>query len=300
MKYVKPALTRDKQIELLERRGMDCSNRALVEHSLKHISYYRLRAYWMPYEVPAVDEGDHAFREATKFEDVLALYEFDRHLRLLLIDAIERIEVSFRTSWSQTMALRHGPHGYLQTNLHDQRQHSYLLDILQEEISRSKDTFIKHYTSKYTEPVDPPIWMVSELLSLGQLSKWYKALKPRADQKAIAKPYGLDDRVLGSFLHHLTHIRNICAHHGRLWNRQFTVTLRLPKTPTDLSINFNQDKYAQRRVYNTLVLVNRLMCIISPNSEWKQHLVSLIEDTPQVKPHVMGFPENWRNLMIWA
>ena len=89
---------------------------------------------------------------------------------------------------------------------------------MSDEIERSRDTFIDHYRRKYLDPKLPPIWMVAEIMSLGQLSKWMGNLKLRTDRSAIAKPYGLDESVLVSLAHHLTYVRNICAHHGRLWN----------------------------------------------------------------------------------
>ncbi|MEW6168107.1 MAG: Abi family protein [Pseudomonadota bacterium] len=62
------------------------------------------------------------------------------------------------------------------------------------------------------------------MLSLGQLSRWYQLLRPISLRSKIARTYGLDQQVLESLLHHLTYIRNLCAHHGRVWNRELTIT----------------------------------------------------------------------------
>ena len=114
MKFEKPAVSVPDQIELLKRRGMIVGDEAQAQHYLSFISYYRLRAYWLPFEVPAANNGDHAFRDGTTFEDVLTLYIFDRELRLLVLDAIERVEVALRAQWAHHMAMTYGPHGYLE------------------------------------------------------------------------------------------------------------------------------------------------------------------------------------------
>ena len=117
MKYAKPALSLDEQIDQLARRGMHIPDRESATHTLRHINYYRLRAYWLPFEIPSEVGGDHTFRPGTAFPDAVALYAFDRRLRLLVMDAIDRFEVSLRTRWAHVLAMRHGPHCYLDVNL---------------------------------------------------------------------------------------------------------------------------------------------------------------------------------------
>ena len=113
MKFSKPATSIPDQIALLSKRGMIIEDEVAARHYMRFISYYRLRAYWLPFEVPAEEDGDHAFRDGTRFEDVLTLYIFDRELRLLVLDAIERVEIALRAQWAHYMAMTHGPHGYL-------------------------------------------------------------------------------------------------------------------------------------------------------------------------------------------
>ena len=134
-------------------------------------------------------------------------------------------------------------------------------------------------------------------MSFGQLSKWLENLKYRADQKEIAAPYGLDPMVLGSFLHHLTHIRNLCAHHSRLWNRRLTFTMRLPRNPRHIVGWFNPA--AERNLYNTLVMLTYLLGVIAPHSSWKGRLKTLMAECPKAHPSAMGFPTEWEKLQVW-
>lgn len=298
MKFTKPALSIEQQLDLLVRRGMVVADRASALQYLEHISYYRLRAYWLPREVPAANEGDHAFQPGISFESVLDLYSFDRKLRLLVLDAIERVEVSLRTRWAYVMALRYGPHAHLDAaQFREATLHAKYLARLKEELDRSNETFVIHYRKKYTDPGLPPLWGISELLTFGQLSLWFQNIKEGAARVEIAKPYGLDEQIIGSFAHHLSYVRNVCAHHMRLWNREATIGMKLPARPDWLGNTFN---HAQpKRLYNTLVMLAYMLNAISPASRWRTHLLDLLHEHPAVNQNEMGFPADWRNAAFW-
>jgi abortive infection bacteriophage resistance protein len=297
-KFAKPALTLQKQIELLKRRGLTVHDDKLAAHYLQHISYYRLRAYWLPFEIDAEKDGDHAFAEGTTFAKVVDLYVFDRKLRLLLMDAIERIEVSLRGAWAHHLALKYGSHAYLdRTIFSDQHDHAKALLSVREEIGRSRETFIDHYQSTYNDPVDPPLWMVAEVMSFGALSKWLADLKYHADRQAIAKVYGIDEKVLRSFTHHISQIRNICAHHSRLWNKKFTVTMVIPKFPAALRLAMS-DK-GDRKLYNAIAMIGYMMRVIAPASDWRKQIVALLNEHRDVDLAQMGFPADWRDRPAW-
>ncbi|WP_244639629.1 Abi family protein [Aureimonas endophytica] len=277
---------------------MEVPDKAKAEHYLRHVSYYRLRAYWLPFEDTAEAPGDHKFRPGTSFDDALSLYVFDRQLRLHVMDAIERIEVSFRGAWAYHLAMKYGPHGYLDPALYDRADHyAKAMNGLLEEVERSRDTFIVHYRHKYDDPPQPPVWMTAEILSLGQLSKWFGNLKFRSDRQAISKDFGLDERVLVSIVHHLTYVRNICAHHGRLWNKQFIVTMTIPNSPVSLKLAMNPAE--KRRLYNTLVAVGHLIEIIAPGTGWRWHLIELLNSCPLADPASMGLPNDWQHRPSW-
>lgn len=297
MKFAKPAISIDDQITLLRRRGMIVDDEATTRHYLSHISYYRLRAYWLPFEIPA-SNGDHALTPGTRFEDVLALYVFDRQLRLMVMDAVERIEVAIRAHWAHHMAMTYGAHGYLdQVHYAHVSRHAGAVADLTKEFQRSRDTFAEHYRSKYSSPALPPVWMAAELMSFGLLSKFLSDLKRRTDRQAIARPFGLDEKVLTSFAHHMSHVRNICAHHGRLWNRRFTIRMSIPRYPAWLAVAMHASD--SRKFHNTLVMLDHLLEIIAPDTGWKGRLLKLIGDTPIASPEAMGFPDSWQTRGFW-
>lgn len=236
MRFDKPFQTIQQQIEILTKRGLIIDEDA--EHYLKHLNYYRLSGYWLPFQK---DTKTHLFNSNTKFSDVLNLYTFDREFRLLLLDAIERIEVSIRTHWAYYFSKEYGPHAYLDCHLSNNVQwHAQNLLLLEKERQRSDEQFIKHFDSNNNTP---PIWAICEVMSLGLLSRWLKSLKPSSCRNEIGHSYGLDYGVLISFIEHLTYLRNLCAHHSRVWNRKMIKTMKVPHSkPKNLISSFNNEK----------------------------------------------------------
>lgn len=300
MKFSKSPKSFDEQIDLLIARGMEITDPAQAVHYLAHINYYRLEAYWLPFEI---SRSPHQFKEGTTFDAVLNHYLFDRELRLHLLDAIERLEVSFRTQWAYHISRNYGPHGYL-ANTQGLRKDErlFLNDIkdLKSHIDRSDEVFIKHYRNTYDEHL-PPAWVSCEVISLGLLSRLYSNLRAYKVRRAIAATYEMDESFLEGFLEHLTYVRNLCAHHSRLWNRHLTKKMPLPKgKPAGLkdSIYVDDANKTEHKIYNTLVVIQHLMTIICPSSTWANQLLELIEHH-NIDHKPMGFPVNWQALPIW-
>jgi len=269
IKYAKPFLTIKQQITQLKSRGMYFKNESNAAFYLANLNYYRLSAYWLPFEE---DHESHTFREDTTFERVLELYIFDRELRLLMLDAIERIEVSVRTKFAYEISQKYGSHAHLDESIFKSLPHyKKTLSKLKNEIYRSKEPFIKHFKEKYSEEF-PPIWASVELMTLGQVSNWFSLVKLRQDRQLIAREYGVDEKVLASFLHHLTIIRNICAHHSVLWNKKLTLEFVIPK---NMQEQYNKED--KRKLFNTFVMIAYLLDKISGDNHWIERLETLID-----------------------
>ena len=192
MRFNKTPKTIDEQIQLLQSRGMEIDDIEQARHYLSHINYYRLAGYWIPFEI---NHETHEFKTGTNFNQVISLYDFDRELRLIILDMIERIEVSFRTQLAYFMAHYHGSHSYLDSSLARRSQYwKDNLKSLKREISQSDELFIQHYQNKYTDPPYPPVWSVCEIMSFGLLSRWFKNLRPMKTRKAISAIYQLDNK----------------------------------------------------------------------------------------------------------
>ena len=289
------------QITLLESRGLIVADKASAAFYLSQINYYRFSAYCLPFEQ---DHIAHQFRSSTAFDDVLNLYIFDRELRLLVLDAIERIEVSLRTQMAYHLAHNHNcTHPHLCPELFfNPVQYGNCISKLEGDIKRSREEFIKHLTGKYEE-LQPPIWAVVELMTMGQLSKWFSNIQTRKDRQSISQIYQLDEKIMCSFCEHLSLVRNHAAHHARLWNRDFTKIPMLPRQGEAELINSlytttGNDRQL-RKLYNTFVMLAYLMNIVCGENHWTDRLKSLIArhatDTSK-----MGFPADWQSRPIWS
>lgn len=294
MRYAKPPLTLDQQVELLQSRGLHVADVENAKAYLSHINYYRLRGYWLPFEQA---HDPHVFRPGVSFDDVLKLYVFDRELRLLIMDAIERVEVSMRANWAYHLAHEHGSHAHMNSALFNSPFWRAAIHRLTGEVIASREVFIKHYCRTYSVPQLPSIWSVSEIMSLGTLSRWYKSLKPPRTRRLISGTYNIDEEVLGSVLHHLSYLRNLCAHHNRVWNRQMTVITKLPRSKPYAvvgALNFQ----AERQLYNSLVILGWMAQIASPETTWKIRVLDLIEEY-DADTVAMGFPHNFKKCAFW-
>lgn len=292
--YTKKATTYAEQIRILRDRGMEISDEDQAAFALKHFNYYRLAAYWLPFED---DHATHSFQAGTSFDDVLALYEFDRKLRILTLDILERVEVSVRAQWAYRLGHLHGAHAHLDPALAQNRRHwQQNKDDLKKEVTRSEEVFIQHLTGTYEEEL-PPVWAVCEVMSLGLLSRWYANLKPMHTRKLIADTYGVDEAVFSSWLHHLSVVRNICAHHSRFWNRDFARVRpsRSQNKPAILKNQFTSDN----KPYNSLLILLHLSDIVAPRDEWRRKLLDLLEAGDSRNLTDMGFPEDWKQRDIW-
>jgi len=301
--YCKPALTIDQQLDLLAARGLAVPDRDKARHYLHYIGYYRLSGYFLTFQHSTPGTVLHAFKPGVTFKDVLDVYIFDRELRLLVMDAIERIEVAFRACLSNTMSENHGPHWFMNPgHFVPKFKHAELLDKVKRQTYHAsvtpprnhprREAFIHHYYETYCHPDLPPSWMVLEVMSLGTLSTIYASLASRDMQKSICKLFGINHLVMESWLHTLTYLRNLCAHHARLWNRQFSIKPMVMKA-YQRQLGRNATFYAQA------AMLYVLMYIIADGSKWQHRLAELLDKHPNVFIGTMGFPERWQEDPFW-
>jgi len=288
-KFNKPPLTLDQHINLLISRGLIINDQTLVKDYLQFIGYYRLSAYFIPFQTVDNKSEPHQFKPNTTFENVLDLYIFDRKLRLLFLDAIERIEVAIKAIISNTITLKYNnAYWFLNEKLFNKYfQHQKFLAEIQKEINQAKksELFIKNYYQKYNNPNYPPSWMLMELLSLGTVSTIYKYLNLEL-KKEIAQVLSIPYIILESWLHSLSYTRNICAHHSRLWNRTFTIKPKIIK-------KFKQNIPNNDKLLAQILIVIYLLKKITNQSHWLDNFKALTQEYPQIKLSSMGIPQNW-------
>lgn len=325
--FDKPAIDIHAQLALLKQRGLIIQDEDKALCFLEAVSFFRLTPYMRSFQQP--EDSNHAFKTGTRLRDLTRLYDFDRRLRLLVMDAIERIEVASRATISNHMGPVHGAHWYLEQRLfHDDYRHQELLDGIRRKQEkarqdhqrecrrieaskasperkehlvnqRAKESYARHYALNYNQPDLMPAWAAMEELTFGDLSHLFKGLKRDADRKAIGRLLGLPGPLLQSWLHTLTSIRNICAHHSRLWNRELGIRPELPKTVGFLWPQYLQQPGPHARTSTVLSILNLLMRRVSPHTSWDRRLHQLLSDFPEINLQAMGFPSSWKEDPFW-
>lgn len=297
-RYSKPPLNFDEQLNQLITRGLVVKNKQLALSTLSTISYYRLSAYWYPFKKRNADRTvTNIFIPNTTFEECLNLYEFDRKLRLLVLDAIERVEVAIRTKIIYFLAHNYGAFGHSNSsNFHVSFDHKKWSQDTLKEVNRSKDEFILHYQKEYLDFPILPIWMLTEIMSLGNLSVLYSGMK-NSDKACISKKFNVHYKTLFHWLHTLTYIRNICAHHSRLWNREFGIRPEKLKDKEWLPpITPRSD-----RIFYILLILRFLLKVTDNGNDWMEKINLLISPFTQKRAYraAMGIPENWQEHPLW-
>jgi len=327
MAYLKPWRSYEDQLDLLISRGLEVTDRPKALEYLKRIGYYRLSGYWFPFRersgalVLLDDRGRKparpnkvesialdSFKPGATFENAVKLYVFDKQLRLLALDALERIEIALRVDISHTLG-KLDRFAYLRADLFHpafshqldkdsgvSRHHDWLGKHAQL-ISRSKEEFVRHNKAKYGLPL--AIWVVCEVWDFGTMSKLFAGMREQ-EQDVISIKYGISDgRIFASWLRSLNYLRNVCAHHSRLWNRNIVDQPRLPTAEEVAWVaQFEHYPHAKARCYLLLCLTRHLLRVVNPNSTWPGRVQAILRSFPDLR-HLglslaaMGVPDDW-------
>ena len=313
--YNKPPLTYKEQVLLLKSRGVSFAEEQEAEKHLANISYYRLSAYMLPYKMKVEGDIVDQFKEGTTWEMIYRLYAFDRKLRLIVFDAIERLEIAIRTQIIYQLSHKYGSHWQDNADIFHPETTKTLRDgrnvtfdaygeiqrHIKEQLHNNKaEVFIKHYRSKYDRPVNPPSWMSVEIMYFNHLSRICTGLKKRADINGIASYFALPPQTFCSWLHAINYLRNLCAHHARLWNRDMNIIPEKLLFSKSLDWISNPDTVQRSKAYYFFCMLNYLLQTANPTSPFKQRLIDLLEEYKDVASlNAMGFPQNWRDEKLW-
>ena len=301
---------------------MTVANAVNARHALEEIGYYRLSAYWYPFR----ESGNYTdlaskkvhtavydnFRSDADFDLIMDLYVFDRAMRVLVMDALERLEVSFRTRISLVMGkynpCAHRMKKYLHRKFagrvkpNGMTKHQEWLKIIHDKFSKSKEEFAKHFKEKYPLS-DLPIWISVELWDFGTLSHFFAGLEYK-DRTTIASYYGIGDPdILESWLRCINDIRNLCAHHSRLWNRPLVSQPIWPKAGAIPRLDHAASTHSLTRLYAALCIIRFLLTKINPTSTWHdrlKHQVSALPTNARFDEHSAGFTTAWQNEPLWS
>ncbi len=294
MKYTKPPLTHAEQLDLLISRGLSITDRKQTEKLLNQVGYYRLSAYCIPFEIVR-----HQFKASTHINSIQQLYEFDRQLRFLLNEALEVLEIAFRSLIAHFLTQKYGPFAHENKSIfYHTFDHLMWISKVHEEANRSKETFISHYKKTYENFPQLPLWISVEIMSLGTLSQIFSGLL-KIDQNEISLKINLHSSVLKSWLHTLTYTRNMCAHHSRIWNRELAIAMIIPtKDPRWTGINTRRIASV---IYAISTLLKKLEIHNSIQEKWHTDISQLLNISLDIENanEIMGSSDNWKYLQTF-
>lgn len=297
----------DEHIKYLQQKGMTFPDKEAATDLFSRVSYSRLKYYWR--DLIEVD-SDGVFKVGTTFSTIIGRYAFDHQLRVILFDAIETIEVALRAKIIDHMSKAAG-NGlwYLDSNLFEdkQRHQDFVLD-LKYEFERSTEPFAKKYISEHPDwdcdslsGDNPDAWLIIEVATFGTLSKMYKNLKSQLPQRsAVANDFGLySSKDFSNWIEVISLMRNIVAHHSRLWNRSLGKKIIDPKGKRNAWLNGELTEIQKKKPYAVICAIAFLCKAVNfqhgfPNAV--KHLCSVYPDIPLAR---YGFPIRWEKEPLW-
>jgi abortive infection bacteriophage resistance protein len=294
--YPKKIISFDKQIEQLRSRDMIIEDADNAKEFLKNISYFRLQGFWWEFQI---DKNNHKFKPNTTFENVIDLYTFDRKLRLIIFDALERIEIALRTKMIYYLSIEKDQWWFEDESIFFTKKYfEESIEDIDKELGRTKEIFIETHYANYGDEHRPPAYKTLEVVTFGCLSKLYSNLNNNIKAKdRIAKEFNLPNYdFLKSWLKSFNTIRNITAHHSRLWNRNIDFP---PKSLHKTEYDFIQIPENVNSLYHCLSCIIFVLNKISKGHTAKEKIIELFDDSPFINVSEMGFPKNWKEQTLW-
>ncbi len=324
--YTKKWLSVEAQLSKLAHNGVLVGNREAGVQLLQGVGYYRLTGYLYPFRdsrlVCEADGREHVqvlntYRRGTSLEHAKKLIDFDRALRILVLDGIERIEISLRMQLGYVLG-RKSPFAHLDAtqfvssftasevdtggNIRPSK-HEVLITRVRERQNSSDESFVAHFRQKYDDQM--PIWALTEIMEFGHLSRMYNGLQNSTGTE-IAMKYGVPSkRIMASWIASLNYVRNVSAHHARLFNRKLVFAPKRPGIGQIPLLDHLKEEESSKQVfglYNVVAIMAYLLRSIDPQCGWSAKMVELINSFPSASSLTvgsLGMPANWSDLALW-
>lgn len=325
MEYTKKWLPLEAQVERLVQRGLEIEDPARAVRLLESVGYYRVIGYLYPFlesEKQDDDEGRTTIRVLNKYRPGTALHhaesiiDFDRRLRLLVMEGVERIEVAVRMRIGYVLG-RASPFAHedpacfddsftrANTDSRDPSPSRQVLwlERVKERRDSSDEQFVAHFRQKYDDHM--PVWALTELLELGHLSNLYRGMLQK-DAAEVAAAFGIPHKkMMGSWLASLNYVRNVAAHHARLFNRKLQNAPARPAVSLVPLLDHLRDPAAPKgdfSTYNALAIIAYMLGSIEAERSWAPRLAELFRAFPTshaLSVQSMGVPRDWQALDLW-
>ena len=286
--------TIEQQLAILKSRGLSIPDEEKACVFLIRNNYYRVSGYSLTLR------SHDVFFPSTTFQNIIDIYEFDHEMRHILLNYINKIEVTVKSIYSYEFTKIHGPIGY-RTSAHfsNLKEYSRIINKAEEQKERRHphEAFLKHFIDDLNQEV--PLWAYIELLTISDISCLYAISEPNI-KTSVANAMGLTlkngPELLGKFMHSMTIIRNLCAHGSRLFNRLFEQKPSLNKRELSLLRTLPDGTKDNSHLFGFILITKRLL---KPDEflSMKNEIINLKKTYSFVDLKHYGFCDNWENLL---
>lgn len=290
------------QIRILKSRGLIIKNKRYAKKIIREANYYNLiNGYKKPFIKKECSY--ETFLDGTRFEELYALYEFDRKLRIVTLEVILKIEKQVKSLISYRFSKQYGHKDYLKYENFDTngsqkfKQVSTLLSQLHRKIADNidKDLAVSHYVSGKNYI---PLWVLVNTISFGDISKFYVNMLPH-DRNEVAKhiKFGIREQELSSILFFLSSVRNRCAHDELLYCYNSHISIRNNRY-------LNYFRIYRKNMYFSVMVSFKMLLDKKEYTVYQEKVDVLFEElrkeltTISIKDiqRIMGVPYNWKYL----
>ena len=311
--YNKVPISFRDQALLLSKRGMS-GDIDFIEEKLKSVNYYRLSAYWFgAWQINQDGTHKDIFKDGSSFDIVWDRYTFDRRLRLCIMDAIERIEVDFKTNFVNVLTVKTGdafahlnsanfsnfPIVKIFSNSSRPSKNYIFSDTIRRiksDVDKSCEEFVSQHRRKYSGAM--PFWKTCEVIPFGTISILFEGLD-NYTKRDIAKRYNMSAKILEDAISHLCYHRNLCAHHSRVWNRDMAIKFTVPNAK-NLPVFHSPKAIPNKKIFGSMSLLKYLMDIVAPQSRWVKNFFGLLAEHPSIPLSSMQMPDDWKKYDLWS
>lgn len=283
--------TIEEQIEILRSRGLTINDESQARDFLLHNNYYRISGYSL-----TLRKND-VFSKSATFQNIVDIYNFDHELRHIILQYLEVIEVQMKSVYVYEFTKVHGPAGYLDESFFTNKtRHKEIIDKANQQKTQRlpHEAYLKHFVNELQQ--DIPLWAYVDLFTISDISFLY-SISEQPIKDAVARTFGLTmskgASILGSYMHSMTIIRNLCAHGSRIYNRLFEQKPSLNKQEKALLIKNNKGELDNAHFYGFLLIMKR---ILPPDkfSAMKESIIALTQKYPFVRMDYYGFRSDWQ------
>lgn len=248
------------------------------ELALKNIEKYSYYSIINGYKAVFKDENSN-YNANTSFEEIFALYEFDKNIKAIFLKYTLEIEVIIKSLMSNTLAEEYGVEDYLKLENFDDNANEELVNVFIEKIEKEiDDNYIKHPAIKHYKDVYGfvPPFVLTKILTFGTISKYYSLLK-QYDRQTISKYFKLSDKLLKQILINLTMVRNISAHSDRLFAY---------RNKYDISFKNIEKKYPRKENLCNLYMIIKCMKVLLDEKKYNEFRYLLYKEIEKLKENL--------------